>query len=616
MRVSIGKERVELADVDLLGVGGEARVFSWRGRAVKVYHPVPTGLTRKQRSLALARQRERESKIRDFPSGLPSELVCPRELVFDVKGKRIVGYVMDAVVGAEELRRLGQRKWREGAVSSEDVTEIFRRIHDVLVRTHEQNVIIGDLNDANVLFSSVNPWFIDTDSMQFGSYRCHVAHEKFLDPRLYGVDLAQTTAFTEETDWYAYTVMLFSSLLYVHPYGGVHPVYPTPLRRAEAAWSVLRPDVRYPRVAEPLDVLTDALLDWFAGVFDRGRRERFPRDLLDIHWSRCRCGRAHARARCPVCARAARTVVPPPPRQRGECQYRSVLETRGRVLFATVQGTLRYLFEEEGILYREDRSKVTDCALTSDVRLAIGGRATWIGHQGRLVSIEGGAVTGRASCGTRLRETVFDASSAGCYRLDGEWLVDTDSGLRMAQVLEGQTWLRCGEELGFGFYRAGLVTVYFLFRPGKPGLRRVDLPPLEGHLLEVSAIFDRSRVLFECAVESRGRVRSSLYVIDAAGQLRASVTGDPDSRPELALVGGKAMAGDCVLCPTDDGLLSFRIDAGTGKLLEGHLYRETEPFLDAGASLLPGPGGSVYVVSTREIGQLTLAPQRAQISCA
>ena len=54
MRVSIGKERVELTDVDLLGVGGEAQVFSWRGRAVKVYHPVPTGLTRKQRSLALA----------------------------------------------------------------------------------------------------------------------------------------------------------------------------------------------------------------------------------------------------------------------------------------------------------------------------------------------------------------------------------------------------------------------------------------------------------------------------------------------------------------------------------------------------------------------------------
>ena len=332
---------------------------------------------------------------------------------------------MDAVVGAEEIRRLGQRKWREGVVSSEEVTEIFRRIHDVLVHTHEQNVIIGDLNDGNVLFSSVNPWFIDTDSMQFGSYRCHVAHEKYLDPRLYGVDLAQTTAFTEDTDWYAYTVLLFSSLLYVHPYGGVHPGYPTALRRAEAAWSVLRPDVRYPRVAEPFDVLTDELLDWFAGVFDRGRRERFPRDLLDIHWTRCRCG----------------------------------------------------------------------------------------------------------------------------------------------------------------------------------------LPPLEGHLFEASAIFDRGRVLFQSAVENRGRVTSSLYVIDAAGELCASVTGDPDSRPELALDGGKAMVGDCILCPTDDGLLSFRIDAGTGKIFEGHLYRETEAFIDAGASLLPGPGGSVYVVRTTEIGLLTLARQ-------
>ena len=86
--------------------------------------------------------------------------------------------------------------------------------------------------------------------------------------------------------------------------------------------------------------------------------------------------------------------------------------------------------------------------------------------------------------------------------------------------------------------------------------------------------------------------------------------------PELAVVGGKAMVRDCILCPTDDGLLSFRIDAGTRKLLKGHLYRETEPFVDAGASLLPGPGGSVYVVSTREIGQLTLAPKSAQVSHA
>ena len=53
MKVVIGGKKVKLRDGDLLGVGGEARVYAWSGKAVKIYHPVPKGLTRDQRRLAL-----------------------------------------------------------------------------------------------------------------------------------------------------------------------------------------------------------------------------------------------------------------------------------------------------------------------------------------------------------------------------------------------------------------------------------------------------------------------------------------------------------------------------------------------------------------------------------
>ena len=106
--------------------------------------------------------------------------------------------------------------------------------------------LVGDFNEGNVLFRGATPFLIDADSMQFDGLPCCVGHEKFLDPRLYGVDLTRAPRFDPGTDWYAWSVLLFSSLLYVHPFGGIHKKFATPLRRAEARYSVLRPDVTYP----------------------------------------------------------------------------------------------------------------------------------------------------------------------------------------------------------------------------------------------------------------------------------------------------------------------------------------------------------------------------------
>ncbi len=630
MNVTIAGKRVRLTDADILGVGGEARVYRHADLAVKIFHPVDRSLPAKRRRAADRVLADKFAKMAALPSGLPDAVVAPLELVVDARNGAVVGFAMRRIDGAEDLRRLGQRSWREGVVDNETVLAIFRRIHSVIDRLHGAGVVVGDLNDCNIIFAGDEPWFIDVDSMQLGAWPCVVATERFLDPALYGVDLTKTAAFTPATDWYAFSVMLFQSLLYCHPYGGVHSTLPTLLRRAQAGHSVLQSDVRYPKAAVTPDALPDELRAWFGQVFDEARRERFPERLLDITWTRCACGLVHARARCPGCSARGVAGAGGPRRaiglpssglrpsslgaspsglaiSHGRCEARRVLRTAGRIHAAVVQGGLKWLLEEGGVLRREDGAIVMQQDVAPGMAFGIQTRSTWIGWDRKLVRIEGERIAERVAADGLGNEPAFAATSATCFRVDAGWLTDTASGRRIGQVLDGQTWLAAGERLGFGFYRPGLLTVPFVFEPGKPGLRQVEgLPPIRGRLLDVAAAFGDDRVLFQTQTLEGGRVETALHVIGRDGVVVASKLGAPDDERCLAAVGGKAIVGERIVQATDDGLLSLVIDPATRSIRESTLFADTEPFTRADARVLPGPGGTVYLVTTQEILQLTL----------
>lgn len=618
LTVCIGRRQARLEDQHLLGVGGEARVYAWEDLAVKVYHPIDDRLPPAEQAAAARRRGAKLAKLADFPEDLPDAVVGPLELATDERDGQLVGFAMRRVRSAEDLRRLSQRRWREAVVSNAAVCRLFARLRSVLQALHRRGVVVGDLNDGNVLFSGEHPWLIDADSMQFDGHPCPVAHERFLDPRLFGVDLESSAVFTPETDWYAFAVLLFSSLLYTHPYGGVYPRYQTLLRRAQARYSVLRRDVRYPKGAVPLSILPDPLLAWFEGVFDGDRREAVPAGLLDVDWTVCpSCGLCHARSACPACRRphqrpALASSVAGLGRpeaglvQRGSCRVQRVFTTRGRILVASVQGRLRYLYEEDGVVRRESGHPVMAQSLEPGMRFAISGDTTWVGCADRLVAVRQGRITARASCATLGTAPVFDANAQGCYALDGGWLVELDSGRRFGQLLPGLTWFRTGPRLGFGYYRAGRVTIHFLFDVGRPGLRMVTLPPIRGRLVDAHATSDDGGVLFERAVEHHGRMTHAIFVIGADGRLVAECSGRPDDAPQLAQLGGKAIVGDRILCATDDGLMSLVVDRGGHRLAAGTRFVDTEPFSSTGATLLPAVGGAVYVVTTQEIQRLSL----------
>ncbi|MBS1153900.1 MAG: hypothetical protein H6Q89_5598 [Myxococcaceae bacterium] len=589
MDLFLEKKKLRVTDADLLGEGGEARVYRYQQLALKVFHQIDA---------------QKIEKLLKFPRALPSAVVGPVGLLHDKKDA-IVGYAMQAVPGAEELARLSQRRWREGAVSNEAVQRLFANLCTVVGEVHRAGVVIGDFNDGNVLFRGEAPYLIDADSMQFSGLPCSVGHERFLDPRLYGADLSAAPRFEPGTDWYAWSVLLFSSLLYVHPFGGIHPKYATPLRRAEARHSVLRADVTYPRHAVHFRVLPDDALGWFERVFEQDERSAAPPAVLGLKWSRCPCGLEHARAVCPECQTLGPASTRQALRSQGRCTARTVFRTTGRVLAAAMRGGLRYVYEEGGVVRREDGAEVMHGAVPAGTRFFIGGASTWIADvRGSVVRVDGGGVAERTSTGVRGTSPVFAASSSAAYRTEGEWLLDEVTGARVGQVLEGQTWIWTGERLGFGFYRAGGFTFAFLVQPGRAGLREVKLPHLKGRLVDAEAVFDDAHVLLSYVLEVDGKETTFLWLFGADGTLRAQASG-PSSERMFAGARGRALLHGRVVAATDQGLLSLKADGG--RLVEGTLFADTEPFVSAGDELYPQSDGSLYAVGTREVVQLTLS---------
>lgn len=522
--VLVGGKRLRLEDRDLLGVGGEGRVFRAGDRALKIFFAM-TDL--------------RKAKLAAFPSGLPPRVIGPLDLCTDAKGN-VIGYAMRVLEGAVDIHRVAQRTWRKtAAMGAADVLSVFRELASTVADLHASNVVVGDLNDGNVVVTAPQPgdtwqpYFIDADSMQFAGFPCTVAHERFLDPRLYGVDLERSRALSRESDFYALAVMLFASLLFVHPYGGAHASYPTMLRRAEARHSILRGDVKLPNAALRPDVLPDDVLAWFTTVFERDAREPLPRSILDTRFTRCHCGVEHARRVCPACAVAVafpRSLSP--------------VRTHGRIRVTTMT-------HAEGARFIEPAR-----------------------GESRLVSI------------------------------DGDWLVRED-GTRIGQILENQTHVRTSSHLGFAFYRAGLVTMSFLFDTERGPLRQLDLPHIDGRLVDWSVTFDAGHALFCTATEKAGRVVHAAHLVDAKGAILASETGPAGSSTMLQGTFGKCLANGAILVPTDDGLVLVRADRAARTFVPIRAFPETRDLVPPDADLLVGPGGSVYVVTHDEIVHLS-----------
>lgn len=614
MDVYIGGKRVRLNPTHAVGKGGEADVFRLDSQTVvKVFkrpnHPDFNGNPIEVQG-ARTRIDEHQRKLREFPKNLPEKVISPQLLATDRTGDRILGYTMRFLDGAEVLLRFSERSFRQRGADNNEVTTIFLGLHPTLQAVHQAGVVLGDFNDLNILVKDKTAFIIDADSAQYGEYLCRVYTERFVDPL--HCDQKATRPIlvkphTAKTDWYAYSVMLFRSLLLCDPYGGVYrpgkgdkaiPHAGRPLHGI----TVFNKLVRYPKPAIPYGTLPDDILNHFHLVFERDLRDAFPIKLLqNFRWTKCNdCGMEHGRSTCPGCKRPAPAAIKQTITIRGNVTSTTMLKCDGQIIFATFQaGKLRWLAHHANHYMREDGGPGMAGPLRRGARYRILKDRTLVGVRNEVVEIP--RAPERLFVDSYGQLPVFDANENRRFWVQDGVLM-RDGGLgpeRIGDVLAGQTLFWVGPHFGFGFYRAGELSVSFVFGEAKGGLNdTVQTPPIQGQLVDSTCFFSHDLCWFMVSFRKGARTMNRCSVIKPDGTVLATAEADDGDGSWLSGIRGKCAAGGFLLAVTPNGIVRVEPDQGT--IRETAAFPDTEPFVDEECHLFPGDGG-IYVVDRSEI---------------
>lgn len=613
--------RLRLRPDDAVGKGGEADIYIDGSYAIKIFKtPSHADLAGDPQEQAKARDRiaDHQRKLPAFPKGLPTSVIVPRELVYDTKGQ-IAGYCMDLISDAEVLYSYGERSFRDAGVTDETAVAVLADLHRTVagVHAHPAHIVISDFNDLNVLVKGRAAYLIDADSMSWGTWRSRQFTARFVDPLLCDPKAKSPMLcrpHTQESDWYAYAVMLMQVLLFVGPYGGVYmpkdpakrmPHDQRPLRRI----TVFDPEVKYPKPARPYGILPDALLDYFEKTFVKDVRGLPPRALVEeLRFTTCpKCKIMHARGVCPSCV----TVMPARKKEihTGEISAFKEFSTSGVILHAVLEGdTLRYLYHEGGAYKREGSTLAMAGALDPHLRYRISGTRTLMGRGEQAALFERGAPKKFTTDGYGLLP-LFDANGKNIFfaRAGGLWRVGdlgVDYPERWGDVLPKQTLFWVGEQHGFGFYRAGELARFFVFGANHPGINdSITLPPLRGQLIDAVCCFGSDRIWFFAATSESGRTRHRCHVLDSRGTYLGSAEADAGDGSWLSSLRGKCAAGGFLLGATDEGVA--RVEIANGQLAVAKVFTATAEFVDTDSRLLPGKRG-LYVAKRDEIWRLVL----------
>lgn len=506
--VWLDRERVDVDGAPVLGQGGEAVVYDLGGdRALKLFkdarHPDVAGDPARE-AAATARLAELEARLRDCPRPLPSSVIVPGQIARGGRGASAaaVGYVMRRVTGTP-LYQLGEPRVRKpGGRALDDLVRALRELHASVTALHAAGVVLGDFNDGNVLIDGPRCHLLDADSFQYGRWPCALYTERFVDPRLCARPApapVPTRPHDRDSDWYAFATMVFRTLLWVGPYGGVHaPADPArrvaPAARCLMGPPVFDPEVTYPRAAIAFVALPDELAAYFTEVFARGRRGPFPAVLLErLRLTRCdTCAIDHGRARCPLCARA---IPVPPSVPLGALAVRALLAPPAIQAWPVGRGA------------------------------AAGAPPVWL---------SGGSLWREGRLGSEV----------------------------IGQVVADQAVAWVGPRLGAGLWRAGGYAVGFTFAPDRGGLDdRARLPAIRGHVLDRGCVLgdDRAWLWWREALAGKEHVTVALI---GGGKLLAHATLPAADLDWMAGLGGACAAGPHLLVPTDGGVARIELVAG------------------------------------------------------
>ncbi len=613
MDVMIDGKRFRTNPSKLIGQGGEALIYDIGNNTVLKLYKLPTHPdfvgNKEAVDGAVARIAEHQTKLALFPKGMPKRVVGPKSLALDTKGD-VVGYTMPLISQGEVLLRYGERRFREmGGIKEETLRLIYLDLHTTVLGVHKANAVIGDFNDLNVIVVGDEAYLVDTDSMQFGSFYCRVFTAKFLDPTLAkesGGSLILAKKHNQNSDWYAYSIMLMQALLYVGPYGGVfrpqdknhtlsHDL--RPLKRI----TVFHPEVKYPKPARHFRVLPDDLLHQFENIFTKDVRGVFPRHLVEsLVWKTCStCGMLHMRTLCPACVQ----MTPPMVQEvsTDTVTARKVFRTTGTILTVAYQGrTLKWVYHESDRYLREDGSLVAHGALDHLLRVKIVGKETLLAKSGRGMLVGAKGAHKHYSFDMFGNLPIVDTNNEALFFvLNGSLVRSLESSLLSGEeiigsVLANRTLVWVGEELGFGFYKAGSLTRYLIWNIKSRAINdSIILPSVSSQIVDAKAYFGHRNVWFMMTVKEGGEVYNRMYLISDTGQVEARAEGKAGDSSWIGDLRGKCAIGNALFVPTDDGIV--RVEARQGTIVPVKEFSSTTKFVDSASMLFPGNPGIVSV---------------------
>jgi DNA-binding helix-hairpin-helix protein with protein kinase domain len=203
--------------------GGEGCVYdlqSHQGMVLKQYNEELTAT----RTAKLAHMVQMRTPAIEAYSAWPADLVCnSRGQVCGFVMRKLTGYVpLHNVFGPMDRKKLFPDKGYNFLV------HVARNLATAFHNLHEAGLIIGDVNEGNILVSASGiAAFIDCDSFQVknGSqyYYCEVGVPRYTPPELLKKSTFDQTIRTTNTDNFSLAVLIFQLLfLGRHPFAGKH----------------------------------------------------------------------------------------------------------------------------------------------------------------------------------------------------------------------------------------------------------------------------------------------------------------------------------------------------------------------------------------------------------
>ncbi len=205
-----------------IGTGGEGSVYRLAGqpqRVAKIYLKPPAQLT----------VDKLHAMVRLGSDTLRAVAAWPTDLILDRTS--CVGFLMPFVSDAsliDHLSHPAERRRRNHQIDYAFLSTVARNVMDAAASLHAAGVMIGDVNESNVVVRrDATVCFIDADSFQVSvdgrTYMCGVGKDMYTPPELLGLNLGQQVR-TANQDCFSLAILVFQLLMH-----GRHPFHGRPL---------------------------------------------------------------------------------------------------------------------------------------------------------------------------------------------------------------------------------------------------------------------------------------------------------------------------------------------------------------------------------------------------